>query len=121
MSFFINFKKYILLIIVFSLYISSGFAKPVNISDNVVLISFNAKIKEEKVIITWKFENIAEGAHTYLERAGSDMQFETIGAYSSNIDGQFVNEQPCELLFYYRLVTKYANGNIIYHPIIIAN
>ena len=116
-----NFRKITLASVLFVLTLGQLLAKPVPSQTNTTLSSFQVEEEEQEVVLTWKFEEIAKGAQTYVERAGMDMQFNTIGEIENGKDSSFVDHQPKEQLSFYRLVTKNVDGSITYHTTIAIN
>ncbi|MEM6845484.1 MAG: hypothetical protein AAF632_24940 [Bacteroidota bacterium] len=95
---------------------SNVFAKQYSVSTK-ELVSFEAEAQTEQVNLSWSLSDSIEG-QTYVQRAGMDMQFETISPAQNNEDGQFEDQQPQSGISFYRLVTYLEDGTVIYHKTI---
>ena len=106
--------KSVFVAIIFTVSVSNVFSSPVTSSDVETLTVFEAKPTAEDVELRWQLEEGSE-SQLFVQRAGMDMQFETIGNLKSAKTNQFTDDQPQKGFSFYRLATQHPDGTIIYH------
>ncbi|WKN41105.1 hypothetical protein [Tunicatimonas pelagia] len=77
-------------------------------------VTLENSIQNENVALIWSIDEDAEG-QIFVQRAGIDMQFETIGQSEEVKDGQFEDKQPKAGISFYRLAVQQADGTVTYH------
>ncbi|MEM6843589.1 MAG: hypothetical protein AAF632_15285 [Bacteroidota bacterium] len=106
-----NFLRNTSLIFALMLTISQAFATESPTAEEV--ISFEIQSETTTVEITWQMPEGFDGK-VQIQRAGMDMQFETVGELSNDPVNQFVDEQPQTGISFYRLAIQRADGSITY-------
>ena len=115
----VNSTKIAFLVILLSVGVTSNvFAGSLSTSIETV-VSFIANIQSLQINLSWDLSKASAGK-TYIQRAGIDMQFETVRQVQDTQDGQFEDKQPQSGIWFYRLVTYQEDGTVIYHKTITA-
>lgn len=107
----------IFIAILFILSVNPTFSNPISTENTTTLQSLEVKNQAEQVILAWKFEESIV-SNVYVQRAGADMQFVSISNLSITDINQFTDKQPQAGISFYRLVTKYSDGTIMYHKVV---
>lgn len=106
-----NFLKSTFLILALVLTTSQAFATQNPSIEEIT--SFVIQSEATTVELTWKMAEGFEGK-VLVQRAGIDMQFETIRELDHTQINQFVDEQPQAGVTFYRLAIQHSDGSITY-------
>lgn len=94
----------------------------------VELVSFNAKMEDQQVVLEWTTSSELNNDYFEIERSADGMTYEVIGEVEGNgttnelIKYSFIDDQPYYGISYYRLTqVDYDGVNTVYNPVIVDN
>ncbi len=93
--------------------VNTGFAAPLSIASE-ASVALEVSTENNYVALTWNIDENIEG-QVFVQRAGMDMQFETISQSEEVKNGQFKDKQPKSGMSFYRLAVQQVGGTVIYH------
>lgn len=110
-----KFSSLVLVITLGFLGFNSAQADSITSANKLTLKSFELTSEADQVVFTWEIAQDIEGAKIFVERAGTDKQFEVVGQGKEVANQRYVDHAPQAGMSYYRLVIQHANGSVDYH------